>query len=95
MVALGGTAQAVAWPNAQASGLARASSRLASSAETPAVSAPEEHVGEVVVGRGDDHERDHSGYSAQAIFAGASATSRTIEPPIITAKHTCIEGTAA
>ena len=86
--------QAVAWPNAHASGRARASRCAASSAEMPAVTAPEKDVGHVVVPGRDHHERDEHRVDAPGDRAGRRLDRRAIGRPIISAKQTCIEGIA-
>ena len=84
-----------AGPKVQASGRARASSRSASSAEAPGGERAEEHVGQVVVAGGDTTNVINSGYSRQATSRGRRRTSRDIGTPTMSAKQTCIDGTAA
>ena len=82
-------------PNVQVSGLARASSCFASSAETPGGQRAEEHVSEVMVAGRDDDERHQDQGSRPQHLGPPALDELVIGRPIMTAKQTCIDGTAA
>src|SRR5437588_11015846 len=88
-------AQAGAWPNAHFSGLARASSRLATNAAAPAVKAPRNTSMKKWLAVATTTNVTSRGYRRQAILAARRLTSSDIDSPMINAKQMCIDGTAA